>query len=242
MKNISNEVLKKIKDNNIKPKPRWYFITKNYFIWSIFGISIILGSFAFSMIIFIINQLDWAIYHYIGESFLKTVFISLPYLWLIFLILFTGVAYYNFIHTKRGYRFKFISILLISLVISITLGTGLYFNGFSERLENVFSEKIPYYNRLVYSCEEQWMRPERGLLAGTITETGLPENSFILKDLNNNQWKIEASKAIWKGKLTPATGLKIKLIGKVINNNNFKAMEIRPWQQGQRKFMMEGNR
>ncbi|GAH23334.1 unnamed protein product, partial [marine sediment metagenome] len=40
MKNVSNEVLKKIKDNNIKPKPRWYFITKNYFIWSIFGISI----------------------------------------------------------------------------------------------------------------------------------------------------------------------------------------------------------
>src|SRR5665648_1197459 len=83
MKNISNEVLKKIKDNNIKPKPRWYFITKNYFIWLIFGISIILGSFAFSMVLFIIKQLDWDIYHYIGESFLKTVFVSLPYLWLI---------------------------------------------------------------------------------------------------------------------------------------------------------------
>jgi len=230
MKNISNEVIKKIKDNNIKPKPRWYFITKNYFIWSIFGISIILGSFAFSMVLFIIKQLDWDIYHYIGESLLKTVFISLPYLWLIFLILFTGVAYYNFIHTKRGYRFKFISILLISLVISITLGTGIYFNGFSERLENVFLEKIPYYNRLVYSCEEQWMQqwmqPKRGLLAGTIIEIGLPENSFILRDLENNRWKVEASKTIWKGKLIPATGLKIKLIGKLINDNNFEAMEI----------------
>jgi len=222
MKNISNKVLKKIKNNNIKPKPRWYFITKNYFIWSIFGISIILGSFAFSMVLFIIKQLDWDIYHYIGESFLKTVFVSLPYLWLIFLIIFTGVAYYNFIHTKRGYRFKFVSILLISLVISITLGTGIYFNGFSERLENVFSEKIPYYNRLVYSCEEQWMQPKRG------------------RDLKNNSWKIEAGKVIWKGKITPATGLKIKLIGKIINDNNFEVMEIRPWQQGQGKFMMEG--
>jgi len=240
MKNISNEVLKKIKDNNIKPKPRWYFITKNYFIWLIFGISIILGSFAFSMVLFIIKQLDWDIYHYIGESFLKTVFVSLPYLWLIFLVLFTGVAYYNFIHTKRGYRFKFISILLISLVISIALGTGIYFNGFSERLENVFLEKIPYYNRLVYSCEEQWMRPGRGLLAGTIIEIGLPENSFILRDLKNNRWKIVADKVTWKGKITPVTGLKIKLIGKVINDNNFAAMEIRPWQQGQGRFMMGG--
>ena len=122
------------------------------------------------------------------------------------------------------------------MVISITLGTGLYFNGFSERLENVFSEKIPYYNRLVYSCEEQWMKPERGLLAGTIIETGLPENSFILRDLENNRWKIETSKVIWKGKLTPTTNLKIKLIGKLIDDNNFKATEIRPWQKGQRRF------
>jgi len=242
MKNISGEVFKKIKDNNIKPKSRWYFVTKNYFIWSIFVISIILGSFAFSMVIFIIKQLDWDIYHYIGDSFLKTVFISLPYLWLIFLILFIGVAYYNFIHTKRGYRFKFISILLISLIISITLGTGLYFNGFSERLENIFSGKIPYYNRLVYSCQEQWMQPERGLLAGTIIEMGLPENSFILRDLENNRWKIETSKVIWKGKLTPTTNLKIKLIGKLIDDNNFVAMEIRPWEPGRGRFMKGGNR
>jgi len=121
------------------------------------------------------------------------------------------------------------------------LGTGLYFNGFSERLENIFSGKIPYYNRLVYSCEEQWMQPERGLLAGTIIEMGLPENSFILRDLENNRWKIETSKVIWKGKLTPTTNLKIKLIGKSIDDNNFIAMEIRPWQKGRGRFMKGGN-
>ncbi len=240
MNNISNQVLKQIKENKIKPKPRWYFLTKSYFIWSIFGISIILGSLAFSMVLFIIKQLDWDIYHYIGDSFLKTVFISLPYLWLIFLILFIGIAYYNFIHTKRGYRFKFISIILISLIISVTLGTILYSNGLSENLENIFSEKIPYYHRLVYTCEKQWMQPERGLLAGIITEVGLPDNSFILTDLDNNCWKIQVSKAFWKGKLTPVTGLKIKIIGKLMDDNNFEAMEIRPWQ-AQGRFMKGKN-
>lgn len=194
------------------------------------------------MILFIIKQLDWDIYHYMGDSFVKTVFISLPYLWLIFLALFTGVAYYNFFHTKRGYRFKFISILLISLIISIVLGTGLYFNGFSENLQKIFSAKLPYYNQLVYSCEEQWMQPKRGLLAGTIIKIGLPENNFILEDLENNRWEIEANKVIWKGKITPVIGIKIKLIGKLINDNNFRAMEIRPWQKGQGRLMMGGNR
>lgn len=84
------------------------------------------------------------------------------------------------------------------------------------------------------------MQPKRGLLAGTIIETGLPENNFILRDLDNNHWKIEAGKVVWKGKITPATGLKIKLIGKLIDDNNFKAMEIRPWQ-GRGRFMMGGN-
>ncbi|MCK5767319.1 MAG: hypothetical protein KAH35_02955, partial [Candidatus Atribacteria bacterium] len=129
MKNISEEIFKKIKKENIKPKSYRYFATKNYFIWFLFGISIILGSFAFSMILFMFRQLDWDIYHYLGNSFLKTVFISLPYLWLIFLILFLGIAYYNFIHTKRGYRFRFITILVTSLIISTLLGTALYFNG-----------------------------------------------------------------------------------------------------------------
>jgi hypothetical protein len=85
------------------------------------------------------------------------------------------------------------------------------------------------------------MQPKRGLLAGTIIETKLPENNFMLMDLNNNRWKIEASKVIWKGKITPVIGLKIKLIGKLIDDNNFKAMEIRPWKKGQGRFMMGGN-
>jgi hypothetical protein len=127
------------------------------------------------------------------------------------------------------------------LIISVTLGTILYSNGLSENLGNIFFEKIPYYNRLVYSCEKQWMQPKRGLLAGTIIEIELPENNFMLMDLDNNRWKIEASKTIWKGKLIPAIGLKIKIIGKLIDDNNFEAMEIRPWQ-GQGRFMMRGNR
>ena len=230
MRNISDKVLKQIEENNIKPKPRWHFLTKNYFVWSMFGISVILGSFAFSIVLFIIKQLDWDIHNYVGDSILRNVFISLPYLWIIFLILFLGVAYYNFIHTKRGYRFKFISISLISLIISIVLGITLYTSGYSENLEKIFSQKIPYYHKLVYTCEKQWMRPEKGLLAGIITEIELTENSFILKDLNNNLWKVDFYQTIWKGKLFPSPNLKIKIIGKITDKNYFKAIEIRPWQ------------
>jgi len=230
MNKISEEVLKKIKEENIKPKSYWHFVTKNYCIWFLFGISIILGSFSFGMILFMFRQLDWDIYHYLGNSFLKTVFISLPYLWFVFFILFLSVAYYNFVHTKRGYRYRFIFILFISLAISAIFGTGLYFNGFSENLENIFSQKIPYYNKLVYTCESQWMYPEKGLLAGTITQLGISKNSFRLIDCKNQLWEVNIDNTIWKGKLEPLTGLRIKLIGKMEDASHFKAIEIRPWK------------
>ena len=236
MKNISEEVFKKLKEENIKPRPYWHFVMKNYFIWMLFVISIILGSLAFSMILFMIRQLDWDIYRYLGESFLKTFFISLPYLWVLFLLLFVGVAYYNFLHTKRGYRFRFISIFLISLTLSTLFGTGLYYNGFSEKIENVFFEKIPYYSKMVYTCEKQWMQPRKGLLAGIIKEIELSKNSIKLMDLNDQHWQIDTSKTIWRGKLQPLNGLQIKVIGKMVDNTHFQALEVRPWQ-GKGKFI-----
>jgi len=33
----------------------------------------------------------------------------------------------------------------------------------------------------------------------------------------------------------------VKTFSKLIDDNNFKAMEIRPWQKGQGRFMMGGN-
>jgi len=230
MKNISEEVLKRIKEENIKPKSYWHFATKNYFIWLLFAISIILGSFAFSMILFMFRQLDWDIYRYLGDSLLKSIFIGLPYFWLIFFALFLGVAYYNFIHTKKGYRFRFLSIILISIIASAIFGTGLYFNGFSENLENIFSQRIPYYKHLVYSCENQWMQPGKGLLAGTIVKIDITKNNITLKDCFQKTWEIDTSDTIWKGKTKPSNGLRIKLIGKMKNENHFEAMEIRPWK------------
>ncbi len=243
MSKVSNQVLNIIKDNRIKPKPRWYFLTKNYLIWSLFSLSVILGSISFSMVLFITRQLDWDIYRYVGESWLKTVFISLPYFWVIFLLIFLGVAYYNFIHTRRGYRFKIFSILLSSLIISIILGSLFYARGFSESLENIFREKIPYYNKMVYTWERQWMQPERGLITGTIQEIDLSrQTDFVLIDLNNNLWKIEAANALWKGKLAPYPGLKLKIIGQIKDTNIFEAKEIRIWPgEGQRRKAKGGH-
>jgi hypothetical protein len=54
--NLEKRILDKIKKENIKPLPRWFFILKNSFFLSIFGISIFMGSLSFSIIFYIFSD------------------------------------------------------------------------------------------------------------------------------------------------------------------------------------------
>ena len=78
--NIAKKVLEQIKSKGILPKPRWRFLLKDYLIWLFFGLTIIVGSLASSIIIFMVRSNDWDLYNRLHlPFFLKT----LPYFWII---------------------------------------------------------------------------------------------------------------------------------------------------------------
>lgn len=235
MTDISKKALEKIQKEQVKPKPRWYFLTRNYFFWLMFVLTTLLGGFAFGMILFITTNLDWDIHHYLGLSLSKTVIISLPYLWIALLLFFLFVTYYNFIHTRTGYRYRFIIIFLIGLLISILLGFGFYHYGWTETIERQLRTRIPGYHKLVYTSDNQWMRPEKGLLTGRIIEIKTRNNTLQLNDYLGKEWVIDINHAIVRGSLSLKEGLYIKIIGQKLSKNNFKAIEIRiprGYQQG----------
>jgi len=235
MNDISKKALEKIKKEHVQPKPRWYFLTRNYFFWLMFFITTLLGGIAFGMILFITTNLDWDIYNYLGLSLSKTVIISLPYLWIALLMFFLFVTYYNFIHTRMGYRYRFIIIFIISLLISILLGFGFYHYGWTETLEKQLRNRFPGYHMMVYTSENQWMQPEKGLLAGKIIEITTINNIIQLEDYFGKEWMIDTDQAILRGNLSLTENLEIKIIGQKLSENSFKAIEIRiprGYQQG----------
>jgi len=67
MNDFSKETLEKIKKEKVHPRPRWYFLTRDYFFWIMFAIT---------------TNLDWDIYQYLGLSLSEAVVKSLPYLWI----------------------------------------------------------------------------------------------------------------------------------------------------------------
>ena len=225
-KNVENEINKK----QLIPTPRWHFLLKNYVIWLFALLATLLGSLAVSTIIFILTDHDWDIFRYLDRSLFEHIFISIPYIWLIILILLVSIVQYNVIHTKRGYRYKTSLVLIGSILLSIIFGGALFSLGINSEIHELFIEQVPLYRSAVYTKENIWIFPEKGLLSGTIT--AINEDKFTLLDLNKKIWTITTTDDTkWENNLTPRIGEKIKLIGAQNDVDEFSAFIIRPWNK-----------
>lgn len=238
-KDLGKQVLSKIKEEKMKPKPKWIFSARELLFWIIFSISLILGSASTSLIIFIIRNNDWDLYVRLGHSLVEFVFITLPYFWLIFLLFFIIFSYYNFKKTKSGYKYNTLLIVLINILVSIILGFMLYACGLGAEMEDSLEKNIPPYGRMFYQRHEMWNKPEKGLIAGVIISFNSKE-SFEIMSLERKKWEILGEEAVVVPKLVLREGEKIKVIGEKISIDTFEAEEIRPFIE--ERLFFERNR
>lgn len=241
MTNFSNKILGKIIKEHIKPIPKWHFLLKRSFIWGVFGISVVLGSFAFGFVLLQLNNTDWEIYHQVSSSFTFFLINVLPYFWGVILIIFLWLAYYNFKHTETGYRHNIFFIVVLSLGLSCLGGSLLYASGINNFAENKF-QKVPLYQQIHLRQIQVWNQPERGLLAGMIIEV-TNKKIIILEDCHQQKWEVDISEANNRANLSLIPRTKIKMLGEKIDSNEFKAKEIRPMMMGgMRQKMQQGFR
>ena len=245
MNDISKNILKKIKEEKIQPYSKKHFFLKKSFVWTLFGLSILLGIVSSSVTLFQLKHTDWDLYDRLNYSLLEFLAITIPYFWLIFLMIFIGTAYAYFRRTEKGYRYHTVLIIAASVIVSIVGGIGVYQTGFSEKLEAVFQENIPVYRIINRGRHRMWMSPEQGFLAGEINKI-ISVQEIELIDLHGNNWVIDISNTLWRGRLRPEVGLEIKLIGKIKVKDQFIATEIRPLQgrrvQGKGRRLRSGRR
>jgi len=220
----------KINEEQLTPTPRWHFLLKNYVIWSFALLTTFLGSLAVSTIIFILTDHDWDIFHYLDRSLFEHIFISIPYVWLIILMFLVSIVQYNVTHTKRGYRYKTSLVLIGSILFSIIFGGTLFSLGINSEIHELLIEQIPLYKSAIYTKENIWIFPEKGLLSGTII--AINENGFTLLDLNKKIWDVTTpDDTKWENNVILKIGEKIKLIGTQNNIDEFSTFVIRPWNK-----------
>ena len=69
-KKIKNSVIDKIKKDHIKPKPKWEFLLKDYTLYALFALLLIIGGLTVSVIILNITTNHWDIHKNLGGSFI----------------------------------------------------------------------------------------------------------------------------------------------------------------------------
>ena len=225
MNNTGQEILDKIKEQGIQPKKRWEFLFKDYVRWVFFSLAIILGSLASSVTIFMFKHAAWA-NNVPNFHPLKRLLIDLPLFWLVSLALFSILAWYDFKSTKRGYKYHPFLIVLLSVVVSIILGLGIYLAGLGEKLEDVFFRRVPFYRQVFRQGGRMFVEPDRGHLAGMIMSI---EDDFItVEDFSGQLWQINTSTDQFH------IGQRVILIGQM-KDDDFICENIQPWLQPQRR-------
>ncbi|MCD4760748.1 hypothetical protein K8R42_02505 [bacterium] len=223
-KNISEKILEKIKDT--KPRPRWEFLCKNYSIWVLAGLSLLIASLSFATVLYMMINNDWDIYRHISSSLPKFILLTFPYFWLIFLGLFVLAAHYNFKHTKKGYKFPFSRVVLFSILISMLLGAFLYKAGLGQAMDNLMANRTPFYEQLINKRKQIWCQADKGLLAGVVFEAS--KDQMIIRDIEGQIWYISdlniSTPHIYKVNI----GDRLRIVGVQVDHDHFQAEHILP--------------
>jgi len=231
MGELEKKILEKIKEEKIVPKPRWQFLLKNYSIWTAFVASVIIGGMAFCVSLSIIANNDWDLYRYLKISPVTHILLSLPYLWLVLLFLFLGLAIYNYKHTKCGYRHGVFIVFGLSIAGSLLLGYIFHSYGMGRKIDRIFSRNIPIYQETFCCCNRKdiWSQPDKGLLGGRIMNVRL-DDGFELEDFQGMVWQVEKDgQVLIREPFLVRVGEGVKLIGEERAQQHFWAREIRHW-------------
>jgi hypothetical protein len=229
----STKLIEKIREQQMKPLPRWKYTVKDTFIWLSFIFCVLFGALAFSVILFAIQQLDFDILGHMTHSTFELFLGLVPFIWIVTLIIFLVIAIFSIKNSKKGYRFTSPSLVGFASGLSILLGTLFFISGGAGWLESAFANKVSIYEGIEERKEQVWSMPEDGYLSGTIISTG--DSIFELRDLKGKSWMVSFKEADIVPAVHISDGEKIKMMGNMTSANTFKADMIRPWGGFQRR-------
>jgi len=147
-KNFAERVLERIESERVIPRPRWEFVFKNYFFWTLGSFSVALGSFAVAAMLFEITNVNWSPSG-MSSGFFASLLDAMPFFWAAVLILFILVGYLNVRRTNRGYRYPLTVIAIGAMMTSLTLGVGLYAIGFGRSIEETVDRHTPFHRPIL---------------------------------------------------------------------------------------------
>lgn len=221
----SQDVLKKIKEENISPKSYFQVYWKNYVFWIAWGVIMIFGAISFSMLLLNVLDIRPEFLRVLGVGhYLRLLMETAPYLWIILVFIAVGTGYFAMRKTRTGYRYNMIFITTIIVLMISMLGVLLHLSKFDRHV----GERMTHNQRISeigFPARERLSRPGDGTIGGRIIS--ISEGEIIIENLQGNTWTIlynKKTKIDLRKKIE--VGMHIAVIGKKIDKGIFKADSI----------------
>ncbi len=226
---FKNKILDIIKEKDISPKPKWQFVAKDYLVWFLGIISVLIGGVAFSVIIFVLANADWQSYRFLSGSLLEHIIKVAPLYWILFLAIFILVSDYNFKKTKDGYKYSVPKVVGVIVFISFCLGLFFYEIGLAHITDYALGDRLPGFHRFVDIKQKMWNVPDKGLLAGTIVPSE-KSDFLILKDFDGNEWKVGVANLNQDHFDVLDNFDTVVFSGSFVEDGYFEACSVKPWE------------
>lgn len=228
MSDISKNILEQIKEEGIKPRPRWQFALISVALIIVLIATITTGGIAMSLILLKLFNLEWDLISFTGDQGRPTILDVLPLVWIALLGLVLLLAVWAFEKTEAGYKYHPMWIVVGSIFISAILGGFLYGTRGADLFDKLLQENIPPYSDLEKMRALRFHLPEAGILPGRVVEIISP-STMQLEDLREHVWSIELSPMLME--VRNLEGLPVDtmvvVIGEKSGENNFVARDIR---------------
>jgi heme/copper-type cytochrome/quinol oxidase subunit 2 len=223
---LRDSVLKRIDNEAITPRSRFYWIFQEYGVWTLWALTVLFGALAVAVIEFSSLNSSYALYEATHESFLTFAIEALPYLWLLVFMLLVCVAYFNLRRTKQGYKYPFSHIVFSSLGFSLVGGILLHFAGVGFYLDTYLGRMSAMYESQAEMEMRLWQNPLAGRLVGNYQE-----DQTIFIDNNNHAWQLTTKELRMREQDLLLSGSRVRLIGLPDRDelNTFYVCAVFPW-------------
>jgi hypothetical protein len=226
---LEKQILEKIKAKGLRPTPKSFYKVRDLAIWVLLGAFVAALSIGFGMIIFMIRGADLSLFNALGLSASEKLLYSVPFFWIAATLAIGAVVYINYRNTKKGYKTSVGKFSLIALVIAIILGSLVYAFNITNYVDRAASH-FALYNAVVPLNTNAWYDPDHGLLSGAVRNRESNED-FYLSDGRGTLWHVTGNSISMPAGFEFHSDDRIKIIGTKITEDEFRAIEIRPWEE-----------
>lgn len=185
---LKNSVMDKISCDNVCPRSRWVFRSREAGVWALWIATILLGSLSVAVSVFVLQHHQYAIYEATHENFFTFAIEALPYLWLIVFGAMIVFGMYNLRHTKRGYRYPMWQITLSSMLFSLVGGALLNVFGFGYVVDHELGERLTMYQSQEKYEKALWQNPAEGRLVGKKVFETVDSSDVVFEDVQGGRW------------------------------------------------------